>query len=671
MARTWGGKSAKGYCFFPWIDREEQVRAGTRRAGYHEGKGFLWPRDEVKIVKHLESHEEHDVYWCPMLFEIPRRDRHEAMDEHALWADLDEVDPRTIEDYPPSAAWETSPGRYQAVWNFDIGEALIGASWPGKENQALTYYVGADNSGWDTTQLLRIPGWKNHKVDRIQENGEPPEGRLLWRDGRSYSVEEFRDLPNVEDLRTTQTELTGALEQEIDGVDRADVWSRVKLKLTQRTRELYSAREAEGDRSARLWELERSLADAGCTLAEIVALVRETVWNKHADRADELRVLISEASKAIAQRPEDVVEALEEELEEVDFTLGPLEELIRDAKQPVWIVDGILTEGACGFIAGEPKAFKSWIALDLTLSVATGAHFLNHFRVERPGPVLYIQEEDPLPVIKKRYAQVLENKRADRVKLVDDGVIWEPSELKGNGNAPPVMGAVQQGVVISKESWQIRLDETLEHGWKGEPYRLMIIDTLMMTAGDVEETRAQDMTTKIFKPLKVLARKHNVAIIVVHHMRKSGKDGFQQRGGQLMLGSVANHAWSEDSLYVRRSRKNLIMEFESKSAPEARHKIENINNREWAPVIVENSTDPVGETTHTEPKQPSSSTRVDVLAVIEGAGKPLTARDLVDRTDLTQASAYRALRTLKEQGLIKEQEVGRGRGKSKAYVRAD
>ena len=82
-------------------------------------------------------------------------------DEHALWADLDEVDPESIKDYRPSIAWESSPGRYQALWLAASGD-FQGASWPGNENQQLTYYVGADRSGWDTTQLLRIPGWINH-----------------------------------------------------------------------------------------------------------------------------------------------------------------------------------------------------------------------------------------------------------------------------------------------------------------------------------------------------------------------------------------------------------------------------------------------------------------------------------------------------------------------------
>jgi hypothetical protein len=111
----------------------------------------------------------------------------------------------------------------------------------------------------------------------------------------------------------------------------------------------------------------------------------------------------------------------------------------------------------------------------------------------------------------------------------------------------------------------------------------MLIDTLMMTAGEVDENRAQEMTTKIFRPLKTLARKHNVGLIVVHHLNKSDK----VRMGQRMLGSVANHAWAEDSLYLTHGGKRgtVKMEFESKVAPGEIYKLDNLDNDRWDPLI--------------------------------------------------------------------------------------
>ena len=114
ISTAWGPQS--GYVFFPYIDREEQKRTGLRRAGFHEGPSFFWPKEKDQIIEHFLAHTQHDLYWTTSIFEYPIRSETYAMDEYALWADLDSADPRFIEDYRPSIAWETSPGSYQALW---------------------------------------------------------------------------------------------------------------------------------------------------------------------------------------------------------------------------------------------------------------------------------------------------------------------------------------------------------------------------------------------------------------------------------------------------------------------------------------------------------------------------------------------------------------------------
>lgn len=586
ISQAWGRKQS-GYVFFPWIDRKAQRDTGIRRSGFHEGPAFYWPRDKEKIIDHIISHtgQGHDQYWSASLFEKPLRQEGVAMTEHALWADLDRVDPSTLDEYPPTIAWESSPGSYQALWVAATGD-FLGASWPGNENQKMTYFTGADASGWDTVQLLRVPGLPNHKPEYERDDGTYPAGKLLWANGPRYLPGDFSTLPDVRIGK--DSELTDALSSDIDGVDRLAVISRIRIKLNHRARELLSAREAHGDKSDQLWYLIRCLADVGLSTAEIVAVVRETPWNKFRDRHDELRRLITEASKAIAKRSDETIEKLEkaDEDEAIDRPDPQrLGFLLKNIKKPRYLVQGILTEGACGFIAGEPKCYKSWIGLDLALSVATGADFLGHFRVADPGPVLYIQEEDPAPTLKSRSAKIWVNKSTDKFELIKNeeeaGLYWLPPEQDETFD-PNINAYIQQGVVLSSEPWQMWLDDTLTKGMDGEPYRLLIIDTLMMTAGDVDENRAQEMTTKIFKPLKTLSRKHNVAVQVIHHMGKSDK----MRPGQRMLGSVANHAWGEDSMYLARSGMNDIrMDLESKTVPSATYRIGDLANMGWTPNV--------------------------------------------------------------------------------------
>lgn len=645
ISQAWG-KKQQGYVFFPYIDRKVQQDTGERRKGFHEGPAFKWPQERDKIIHYLEVKSQpgkmNDLYWSTSLFEEPVRAEHLAMTEHALWADLDLVDPSTLDDYQPTIAWESSPGHYQCLWVAARGD-FLGASWPGNENQRMTYMIGADPSGWDTAQLLRIPGSENHKLEYQKPDGTFPKGQILWSNGPKYEPGDFADLPEA--VGAVDQSVTEALSADVDNVDRVEVIARVQLKLNRTARELLGARDTAGaDKSEKLWYLIRCLADAGLSTAEIVAVARETVWNKFRDRHDELRRLIAEASKAIAKRSEETIQKLakdggldEEELERADpQRLGAL---LKNIKRPKYLVQGILTEGACGFIAGEPKSYKSWVGLDLALSVATGADFLGHFRVQNPGPVLYIQEEDPAPTLKNRSAKIWANKSTDKFELIHDangaGLYWLPPEQDQLFD-PEINAMIQAGVIISDEAWQIHLDETLAKGMDGQPYRLMIIDTLMMTAGEVDENRSQEMTTKIFKPLKILSRKHNVAIQVIHHMGKSEKS----RPGQRMLGAVANHAWAEDSIYLSRSGlKDIRIDLESKTVPAATYRMTNVHNLWWTPQI-ENWRDdePAEEGVGAEPRGRSTRKR-------RAAAKPNPVLDQLREsvTGMTTAELAKAL----------------------------
>lgn len=634
IAKAWGRQ--RGYCFFPIIsgtakDKKERILS------YTEGPAFFWPRDRDKIVEHLNAHTNDDVYWCPSLFEGPKRRMELAMDEHALWADLDEVDPRAIDDYPPTMAWETSPGRYQALWLIAGGD-MQGASWAGRENQQLTYHLGADQSGWDTTQLLRLPGWKNHKPDYRSSSGRARQGKLLWSNGRQYLPDEFGDLPEM----ANGTGFVGeVLEDEIQHIDRHAVWGRVRLKVSKRVRDLVAAREVAGDRSDALWEIERELADAGCTVTEIVAVVRSTVWNKFAGRSDELRRLTTEAAKAIGQRSSETTEKLLEEIKERPAPSN-LFELVKNLKPPTWLIRDILTEGAVGFIAGQPKSYKSWCALDMALSVASGQPFLGHFNVEKPGAVLYIQEEDSGPLVKSRLGKVWPAKIGDKVSRDEDGdIVWSPGEAR-DGEVPDIDAYIGQSLTISDEAWQAWLDETLANKAAGESggYRLLVMDPLMMMAGDVEENRAQEMTTKVFRPLKELARKHSCAIQLVHHMKKGDPKAQPQRGGQMLLGSVANHAWAEDSLYFRLGRGgDIICEQESKNAPVPGFRVTGIRNKRWEPRIIVNADE--GEREPDGADGPVRKAREKPNAR-EGRGRPATGGKYVEALKSLGSGAHTA-----------------------------
>jgi hypothetical protein len=315
--------------------------------------------------------------------------------------------------------------------------------------------------------------------------------------------------------------------------------------------------------------------------------------------------------------------------------------------------------GACGFIAGQPKSFKSWFALDLILSVSTGINFLDHFPVRLPGPVLYIQEEDSLPMVKSRLDKVWPSKQADKMHNIGGEVMWDPGDPR---DKPKINALIRGGVTVSDAGWQSWLDEQLTTGYDGEPYRMLLLDPLMMVAGEVEENRSQEMTQKLFRPLKQLAEKHNVAVIIVHHMRK-GDPTKPTRGGQLMLGSVANHAWAEDSLYLKMVRGgDILVERESKHTTGGTFKVTSLRNKHWTPAVIDNRLDDENGP-ESDQEAPSANGKSNtnghrqtnakaLKAMLElGAGAHKT-RVVADQMGITLGGARRQLQRLAEAGTI-------------------
>lgn len=67
-----------------------------------------------------------------------------------------------------------------------------------------------------------------------------------------------------------------------------------------------------------------------------------------------------------------------------------------------WLVEALWSDGAVGVIGGEPKACKSFLALDLAVAVASGTPCLRRFAVSDAGPVLLFAAEDALEVVRDR-----------------------------------------------------------------------------------------------------------------------------------------------------------------------------------------------------------------------------------------------------------------------------
>src|SRR5262249_53377115 len=65
-----------------------------------------------------------------------------------------------------------------------------------------------------------------------------------------------------------------------------------------------------------------------------------------------------------------------------------------------WVVDGMFPAGGLVLWAGESGSYKTWLSLFLAKAIYEGSPFLGRRTVQRP--VLYLDRENPLGIIKER-----------------------------------------------------------------------------------------------------------------------------------------------------------------------------------------------------------------------------------------------------------------------------
>lgn len=229
-------------------------------------------------------------------------------------------------------------------------------------------------------------------------------------------------------------------------------------------------------------------------------------------------------------------------LTESTFCLPLSDLLAAPESKPDWLVDTLIEKGGIGFIAGEPKLSKSWLALHLAISLATGSRFLDHFDVREKRKVLYLQEEDSGALVKRRLLRLM---RGCGINEIADDFFHV---------------AVRSGFQIDVEAWRHRLHAELE-AWRPE---IIIID--VFNKFHTKEDNSQPEMTAIMGYIDGFRRLFGCAIIIVHHFKKSGGVGASGRGNQRLRGSSVLGGSSENSLYLSAGPSGLYrVEPESKS----------------------------------------------------------------------------------------------------------
>ncbi len=217
-------------------------------------------------------------------------------------------------------------------------------------------------------------------------------------------------------------------------------------------------------------------------------------------------------------------------------------EIASEASTQRWLVKELWGARSVGVIGGAPKCAKTWLGLDMALSVATGTACLGKYAVPEPGPVLVYLAEDALLAVRERVAGMARHRGLDLAGVAMHVI------------TTPVLR-------LDRGQDRARLLETTK---RLRP-RLLILDPLVRLHG-IDENHAGEVA-ELLAYIRSLQRQLDLSVLLVHHTRKNAGGGAA--AGQGLRGSGDIHAFGDSNLYLRRSREHLVLSSEHRAAPAA------------------------------------------------------------------------------------------------------
>ena len=284
-----------------------------------------------------------------------------------------------------------------------------------------------------------------------------------------------------------------------------------------------------------------------------------------------------------------------------------------------WLIERLWTHQAVGIIGGSPKSGKTWLALEMAVSVASGSPCLDTFPVLSPGPVLLYAAEDTAAALRTRVETLARLHKVDFNRL--DVHIITVDLLR-----------------LDRAEHQDRLESTLL------VYKpaMLILDPLVRVHALDENVAGQ--VSILLGYLRFLQRKTGAAIALVHHVRKNvsptGTAGYSLRGsGDL-------YAWLDSFLYLRMHQGQRTLSAEHRSAPA------------FGPMALELAQSDLGtflktgSVNNNPPELPQNGLAERIINLLSSTPEPLTIEALRSRLQVRNQRVVEALRVLASEGKI-------------------
>lgn len=293
------------------------------------------------------------------------------------------------------------------------------------------------------------------------------------------------------------------------------------------------------------------------------------------------------------------------------FTAAKLQKMKFEPVQ--YAVDGFVAEGLT-LLAGKPKIGKSWMALDFAIAIATGGNALGAIPCKR-GTVLYCALEDNQRRLQRRMRQLHGHEGG-----------W-PESFHFATTLPPL----DEDGLEWLEEWIV----------SNEP-ALVIIDTLAAIRPRSGPEHSYDADYAALTPLQRMAGELEVAIVVIHHLRKmKGDDPLDTISGTTGLTGAVDSA-----LVLRRDSRGVTLYGRGREIEEIDVAVQFEEDGSWKLL---------GETA----KVRRSAEREAILNVLQEADEPLSPKAIAEALGQPPNNIKQLLHKMGADGDIKKE----GRGK--------
>jgi AAA domain/Primase C terminal 2 (PriCT-2) len=361
-----------------------------------------------------------------------------------------------------------------------------------------------------------------------------------------------------------------------------DEWSRTVLNT--------HPQKYNGQDQYRTWEsFGRHQGDRVVTIATIYHLAKQHGWHGTAGTAPVAGETASLGSNQIAGGKTTRVDGLVTAADLRSMTFPPVR----------FVLPGFVPEGVT-LLVGRPKIGKSFLALDLCLASAADCTIFGTIKPLH-GDVLYLALEDSMRRLQRRI---------DKLMLTFNGEWPTRLSLVPSGGWP----RTDQGGLDKIEAWCKSTPKPV----------LVVVDTLERIRKPANgKTSLYSADYEAIAGLQKIAIEHGIAIVVLHHDRKSeAEDAFDTVSGTLGLTGAA-----DTILIIKRKPNGVVLHARGRDIEESETAM--LFDKETCRWTILGAASEVHR----------SSERARVIAALREARHPLSVREIMIEAEMRNRTA--------------------------------